>query len=276
MEYSYVSMKNSLENNKFHFKKKFGQNFICDENLIDKIINNVEIDKDTLVVEIGPGYGTLTNKIAFKAKNVLCFEIDTTLKPILEENLKEHKNIEIVFEDFLKTDVLKYLQKYKYNKLYMVANLPYYITTPIIMKIIEDKIPFDKISVMVQKEVADRFSAKPNTKDYNSLTIYLNYYYNVRKVMNVSRKVFTPEPKVDSMIVEFTKKPTKLFLTNEEIFFKLVRDSFKQKRKTIKNNLKNYDLTKIESVLKEHGFDLNTRAEQIPDDIFALIANKIG
>ena len=157
----------------------------------------------------------------------------------------------------------------------VVANLPYYITTPIIVKIIEDKIPVDKIVVMVQKEVGNRFKATPNTKEYNSLSIFLNYYFDVKKILDVSRNVFIPKPNVDSIVVMFTKKENKLFLKNEEIFFKLVKDSFKYKRKTLKNNLKNYDLLKIENVLKKYNLDLSTRAEAIPIEIFAEISNEL-
>ena len=167
------------------------------------------------------------------------------------------------------------IKDYHYKKLSVVANLPYYITTPIIVKIIEDKIPVDKIVVMVQKEVGNRFKATPNTKEYNSLSIFLNYYFDVKKILDVSRNVFIPKPNVDSIVVMFTKKENKLYLKNEEIFFKLVKDSFKYKRKTLKNNLKNYDLLKIENVLKKHNLDLSTRAEAIPIEIFAEISNEL-
>ena len=156
----------------------------------------------------------------------------------------------------------------------MVANLPYYITTPILIKIIEDKIAVDKIVVMVQKEVGDRFKAKPNSKDYSSLSVYLNYYFNTKKLLDVSRNVFMPKPNVDSIVVEFSKKE-RLPLKDEQIFFKLVKDAFKQKRKNLKNNLKNYDLNKIEEILKKYNFDLTVRAEQLDIDIFIDIANNI-
>ena len=270
MEYS----PNKIVNDEFSFKKKFGQNFITDENIIDKIVDNSNIDNDTMVIEIGPGAGSLTYKLCKKAKNVLCYEIDDSLNDILKNNLKEFDNVEIKYQDFLKSDVVKDIKNYDYKKLYVVANLPYYITTPIITKIIEDKIGVDKIVVMVQKEVGDRFKANVGSKDYNSLTIYLNYYFDIKKVMNVSKNVFLPKPRVDSMVVEFNKKELKP-LKNEEIFFKLVRDSFKQKRKTLKNNLKNYDLYKIEKVLKKHNMDLSVRAEQIPTDIFIEISDNM-
>jgi len=274
MKYSPKQMNELLENNSFNLKKKYGQNFIIDENLIDSIINKSLIDKETLVIEIGPGAGSLTYKLAQKAKNVLCYEVDETLKPILKETLKEFNNVEIIFNDFLKADVLTDLKKYNYKKIYVVANLPYYITTPILIKIIEDNLNVDKIVVMVQKEVGDRFKAKPNSKDYSSLSVYLNYYFDVKKLLDVSRNVFIPKPNVDSIVVEFNKKEQKE-LKNKEMFFKLVRDSFKQKRKNLKNNLKNYDLNKIEEILKKYNFDLTARAEQLSIEIFEEISNSL-
>ena len=157
----------------------------------------------------------------------------------------------------------------------MVANLPYYITTPIIVKIIEDKIDIDKIVVMVQKEVGERFRATPGNKNYGSLSVYLNYYFNVRKIMDISRNIFIPKPNVDSIVVELNKKPSIKFVKNEDLFFKLIRDSFKQKRKTLKNNLKDYDLDKINKVLNKYNMDLSIRAEQISIDIFIEIANNL-
>ena len=274
MIYSPKLLKESLENNRFNLKKKFGQNFIIDENIIDTIINKAKIDKSTLVLEIGPGAGALTYKLASTAKNVLAYEIDVTLKEILKNNLQEFNNVDIIYEDFLKADVVKQIKKYNFEKLYVVANLPYYITTPILIKIIEDKIAVDKIVVMVQKEVGDRFKAKPNSKDYSSLSVYLNYYFNTKKLLDVSRNVFMPKPNVDSIVVEFSKKE-RLPLKDEQIFFKLVKDAFKQKRKNLKNNLKNYDLNKIEEILKKYNFDLTVRAEQLDIDIFIDIANNI-
>ena len=273
MDYSPKQMQADLANQQFHFKKKFGQNFIVDKNVIHSIVNKSNIDKDTLVIEIGPGSGALTSELGKVAKNVLCYEIDETLKPILEKNI--HSNTTVIYTDFLQRNVQKDLQNYDYQKLYVVANLPYYITTPIIVKIIEDKIPVDKINVMVQKEVGERFKAKVGTKEYNSLSIFLNYYFNVNKLMDISRNVFMPKPNVDSIVVSFTKKDKLIPLKNEEIFFKLIRDSFKQKRKTLRNNLKGYDLTKIEKVLKQHDLDLSVRAEAIPIEIFIEIANHL-
>ena len=275
MEYSPKKLQEKMDENNFGFKKKFGQNFIIDENIINGIVNKAEIDDETLVLEIGPGAGSLTNGIAKKAKNVLCYEIDTTLENILKDNLASYNNIEIIFKDFLTVNVLEDIKKYDYKKLYVVANLPYYITTPIIIKLIEDQIMPDKIVVMVQKEVGDRFKAVPGTKDYSSLSVYLNYYYKIAKLMDISRNVFMPKPNVDSIVVEFSKKDNNIELKDKDLFFKLVKDSFVQKRKTLRNNLKNYNLDKIEEILKKHNFDLSVRAEQLSIEIFAEISNNL-
>ena len=275
MQYSPIKFKEKMEKYNFNLKKMYGQNFIIDENIINNIINSANIDKDTLVIEIGPGAGSLTYKLSEYSKNVLCYEIDTTLKELLEDNLNECSNVDIIFKDFLKANVLEDIKKYNYKKLYVVANLPYYITTPIIIKFIEDNIPVDKIVVMVQKEVGDRFKAKPNSKEYNSLSIYLNYYFDVKKLLDISKNVFIPKPNVDSIVVEFIKRENNFKLKDEKLFFNLVKDSFTQKRKTIKNNLKKYNLEKIEEVLKKYNFDLSARAEQLPIEVFVDISNNL-
>ena len=275
MYYSPIKMKELLSKHGFNLQKMFGQNFIIDENIINIIINASSIDEDTLVIEIGPGAGSLTYKLSEYAKNVVCYEIDETLKEVLKETLKEKENVEIIYKDFLKADVLNDLKKYEYKKLYVVANLPYYVTTPIIVKIIEDNINVDKMVVMVQKEVGDRFKAVPGTKDYGSLSVFLNYYFDVKKVLDISKNVFIPKPNVDSIVVEFSKKENLKELKNKELFFKLIRDSFTQKRKTLRNNLKGYNLDKIEEVLLKYNYDLSVRAEQLSIDIFIDIANNL-
>lgn len=273
MEYSNSKMKQEIEENHFNFKKKYGQNFIVDKNIIHSIIVKSEIDDETLVIEIGPGAGSLTSELGKYAKNVIAYEIDETLKPILEKNITS--NTEVIFEDFLKRDIAEDIKKYNYKKLYVIANLPYYITTPIIIKLIETKIDFDKIVVMVQKEVGDRFKAKPKTKEYNSLSVFLSYYFNITKILDVSRNVFMPKPNVDSIVVCFTKKVDKLKVNNEELFFKLIKDSFKQKRKNLRNNLKGYDLENISKTLSKYNLDLTVRAEALHLEIFVDIANNL-
>lgn len=275
MEYSPKKMQELLNKNSFYFKKNFGQNFIIDENIIRNIITASEIDEDTLVIEIGPGAGSLTYFLCQVARQVLCYEIDDRLKSILETNLESFNNVDIKFADFLKCDVREDIKKYNYKKLYVVANLPYYITTPIIVKLIEDRICVDKMVLMVQKEVGDRFKAKPGSRDYGSLSIFINYYYDVKKVLDVSKNVFIPKPNVDSIVVLFTKKDKKIELKDKDLFFKLIRDSFKQKRKTLRNNLKDYDLDVISKVLSDYGYDLSVRAENLSIEVFACIANAL-
>jgi 16S rRNA (adenine1518-N6/adenine1519-N6)-dimethyltransferase len=269
------SIKELIEVNDFNFKKRYGQNFLIDNNILNKIVTAANIKEDALVIEIGVGSGNLTKKVATYAKNVIGYEIDETLKPIISESLKEFSNISVIYDDFLKRDLSKDLLNYEYSSIYVVANLPYYITTPIISKLIEDNIYIDKMIVMVQKEVADRLSAKPNSKDYNSLTIFINYYFNVTKLFDVSKNVFIPKPNVDSAIIELKKKTNNYNLNDEKVFFKLVRDAFQHKRKNLRNNLKEYDLDRINDVLIKHNLDLTVRAEQLSIDIFIEISNNL-
>ena len=274
MNYSPKKINEDLNNNNFKIKKKYGQNFIADENTIKSIVDKTNIVDDSLVIEIGPGIGSLTSYLQKKAKWVLAYEIDRDVEPILNKNISN--NVEVIFDDFLKRDIKKDISKYDYHKLYVIANLPYYITTPIIIKLIEDNLDVDKIVVMVQKEVGNRLKASVNSKDYSSLTVYLNYYYDVKKLLDVSRHIFIPVPNVDSIVIEMTKKDNHLKLNNPDLFFKLVRDSFKFKRKNLKNNLSSYDLEKIDKVLKKHNLSLQCRAEQISIDVFALISNSLS
>ena len=275
MEYSPKKMSELLESNNFNFKKRYGQNFIIDENVINSLVEKTAIDDDTLVIEIGPGAGSLTTKLAKYSKNVLCYEIDSSLKSVLENNLKEFKNCKVIYEDFLQCNVREEIKRYDYKKLYVVSNLPYYITTPIIIKLIEDDLDVDKIVVMVQKEVGDRFRAEPGSKNYGSLSVFLNYYYDIKKIMDVSKNVFMPRPNVDSIVVQFTKKKSLYAVNNKPLFFKLIRDSFKQKRKTLKNNLKDYNQQILSEVLSKYNLDLNSRAEQISIEVFVDIANNL-
>ena len=258
----------------FNFKKKYGQNFLVDENIVRKIVD-IPIKEKSLVIEIGCGDGRLTKYLCAKFDRVIGYEIDLDVKDNLLNNLKDFSNYEIYFDDFLKRDVLEDLEKEKYNYLYVVANLPYYITTPILEKLIELGLNFELIRVMVQKEVGDRFCASVGTKSYGSLTVYLNYNFDVKKDFVVSRNSFYPKPNVDSVVVSFYNKNKKK-VNDLSVFYKLVRDSFKFKRKTIRNNLKDYDLDLVEEVLKDYGYDLTVRAEQLSVDIFCEISNKIS
>ena len=267
-----MNIKETLVKQDFHFKKKFGQNFLIDQNILENIVVVSDVDKETLVIEVGVGAGALTEKLLEKAGFVLGYEIDESLKSILDARF-QNENIKIIYDDFLKRDLHKDLSFSEYKKIKIVANLPYYITTPIIKKVI-DEIEVDAMIIMVQKEVGDRFSAKPNSKEYGSLTIFLNYHFEIFKRFTVSRNVFYPKPNVDSLIVEFKKKSNPI-INNEDIFFKLVKDAFRFKRKTIKNNLQNYDLDKILIILKKYGYDLSVRAESLSMEIFIEIANAL-
>ena len=259
----------------FKFKKSFGQNFLQDQNIIKSIVSKTKILPNSLVIEVGPGSGALTKELSRAAKNVLSYEIDTRLEETLDENLKDYHNIEIIYDDFLTRDIKDDIKDYEYDNIYFIANIPYYITTPIIEKLIASKIDFKAITVMIQKEVAERFSAHVKTKDYGSITVFLNYYYDIEKLLFVGRDAFIPKPNVDSVVIALREKKEKYKVNNEEKFFKLIRDSFKFKRKNIRNNLKNYDLKIVEEVLNKHNHDLTSRAEELELAVFIDLANAL-
>lgn len=256
----------------FKFKKKYGQNFLKDEKIIKQIVQKSEIDESTLIIEIGPGSGALTKMMAPLAKQVISFEIDESLRDILSKNLNGLDNVAIIFKDFLDVDINEIIKEYAYNKLYVIANLPYYITTPIITKIIESKLDIDKMVIMVQKEVGNRFASKPNSRDYSSITVYLNYYFNIKKIIDVPRNCFIPEPNVDSVVIEMTKTVNK-YNVDEEKLFKLIKDSFKFKRKNLNNNLKSYE--NIKNIFDELGLSLTKRAEELSLEDYINITNKL-
>ena len=255
------------------FKKKFGQNFLQDSNIIKKIANVCDTNKDDLIIEIGPGSGALTQELVEKSQ-VLAYEIDIELKDTLIHKFVD-KNVKFIFDDFLNRNVKDDLKEIEYKDLYVIANLPYYITTPIINKIIDEKLDVNKMVLMVQKEVGERFSAKAGSKDYSSITIFLNYYFDIKREFIVSRNAFFPKPNVDSVILSFTKKEKKYNVKNEELFFTLIRDSFKQKRKTLKNNLRKYDFNKIEKILEKNNYPHDVRAENLPLEVFIEISNNL-
>ncbi|MDO4995630.1 MAG: 16S rRNA (adenine(1518)-N(6)/adenine(1519)-N(6))-dimethyltransferase RsmA [Bacilli bacterium] len=257
------------------FKKKFGQNFLKDVNIVKHIVSCANITGKSLVIEVGPGGAIMTRELANVADQVVAYEIDTDLKDELYSRLVGLNNVDVNFCDFLEADLLKDLDKYDYDNLYFVSNVPYYITTPILMKLINSKLNFNKIVMMVQKEVGDRFSTSPGNREYGSITVLLNYYFKVKKEFNVSRNNFVPVPNVDSVIVSFTNREDRLQLNDFDKFQKLVLDSFQFKRKNLKNNLKNYDLNVISDVLSKYNYDLNVRAEQLSVEVFVDIANSI-
>ena len=260
----------------FKFKKAYGQNFLNDQNIIRNIVLGANIDENSLVIEIGPGSGALTRELAKVSKQVLCYEIDERLEEILDDNLSEFSNVDIIFDDFLKRDISLDINNYSYSNIYVVANLPYYITTPIIEKIIESKIDFKSVTIMIQKEVGERFCAKVGSRDYSSITVFLNYFYDMKKLFIVSRNAFTPKPNVDSVVISLVTKKERLLVKNEKLFFRLIKDSFRFKRKNLRNNLKNYNLEIVSSVLSNYNFDLTVRAEQLSLEIFVSIANSLS
>lgn len=256
----------------FNFKKSLGQNFLIDDNIKRKIVESASIDEGSLIIEVGPGSGAITKYLVTFGVPVIAFEIDERLKSELESI--NASNLKVIFKDFLKVNLKEVLSKYKYKKIHLIANLPYYITTPIITKVMEEELVYEMI-IMVQKEVGDRFKASPNTKEYNSLSVFLQYYFDISKVTLVSRNSFVPKPNVDSIVLKFVKKDKLLEVNNIELFFKFVRDSFTQKRKNLRNNLKNYDLEKIEKALNVLNKDLTYRAEQLSIEDFIFVVNSL-
>ena len=257
----------------FEYKKSFGQNFIKDDNIIKKIVNASEIDKDTIIVEIGPGGGSLSRQIVPLSNYAFLYEIDTRLKNILHDVLNGNNNYEIIFGDFLEQDIKYIRKKYVDKKVYVVANLPYYITTPIITKVLDEIYP-EKIIIMVQKEVAIRLSSKCGSRDYGMISVLLGSRYDIKKLFDVSRKCFVPEPNVDSAVIKLEKND-QLGNVNKEKFEKLIKAAFQFKRKNLRNNLKEYNLTQIEKILVRNGYNLLNRAEDIPVKVFIEIAKDL-
>lgn len=258
------------------FKKRFGQNFLKRRAVVERIANVCSLTSDDLVIEVGPGGAILTQELAKRSGQVLAYEIDVDLKEELFKKLVDFSNVDVLFQDFLTSSLQDDISKYDYKNLYFISNVPYYITTPIIMKIIDSRLDFKKICMMVQKEVGNRFSALPGSREYGSISVFLSYFYNIKKEFLVSKKEFVPEPNVDSVVVSFTRKDTLLPLKDEKLFFKVVKDSFQFKRKNLRNNLKNYDLNAIFLVLEKYGYDLTVRAEQLSVEIFVEIANQLA
>lgn len=263
--------KEILEKYDLYAKKNYGQNFLIESSIVDKIAKNAITEKPCTVFEIGPGIGALTQFLSNYAENVVSFEIDDRLLPVLKDTLSECTNVEIVHTDFLEVDLKKFVDKYKRedNDVVIAANLPYYITTPILFKIFESEADITQITVMMQKEVADRFSAVPNTKDYNALSVITQYRCDVKTIMKISKHVFNPKPNVDSAVVQFRFKEKKQ-LDNESEFFELVKACFKQRRKTILNNYGEYcndkELAKVN--LEKANIAVSARAESLTLDMF--------
>lgn len=265
----------------FSFKKNFGQNFLTDEHVLNKIIASAEISKDDIVIEIGPGIGTLTAYLAKSAYRVIAVEIDKTLIPVLSDTLSEYENIEIINNDILKVDLNEIAKRFEGKTLKVVANLPYYITTPIIMEILEKKLPVESITVMVQKEVAYRMKALPSTKDYGALSLAVQYYCEPYLAANVPRNCFIPRPNVDSAVIKLTvRKEPPVCVKDEALMFKLIRAAFSQRRKTLLNCIFNSGLfefskEEIAELLNEGGFDEAVRGEKLSVSDFARLSDII-
>lgn len=269
-----------LQKYHFTFQKKFGQNFLIDTHVLDKIIGSAEITEEDMVLEIGPGIGTMTQYLAQAAGKVVAVEIDKALIPILQDTLQEYENVQIINEDVLKVDIAALAEKENDGKpIKVVANLPYYITTPIIMGLFENHVPIKSITVMVQKEVADRMQVGPGTKDYGALSLAVQYYAKPYIVANVPPNCFMPRPKVGSAVIcleRYTDPPVKV--QDEKLMFRVIRASFNQRRKTLANGLKNsaeIDFTKeqIEAAIEKLGKGAAIRGEALTLEEFARLTD---
>lgn len=264
----------------FAFQKKFGQNFLIDSNVLESIIRGAEITKDDFVLEIGPGIGTMTQYLCEAARQVVAVEIDKMLIPILEDTLSEYDNVEVINQDVLKVDIKSLAEEKNNGKpIKVVANLPYYITTPIIMVLFESGVPIDSITIMVQKEVADRMQTGPGSKDYGALSLAVQYYATAKVILNVSATCFMPRPNVDSAVIKLTrhKEPT-VNVADEKLMFKIIRASFNQRRKTLVNGLKNspelsFSKEQIVKAIEKIGKPETIRGEALTLEEFAELAN---
>ena len=278
---SHQATKEVVQKHNFKFSKSLGQNFLIDTNVIDRILEGARVKEGDYVIEVGPGIGTLTKEMGRSAEKVVAIEIDKTLIPILEETLADFPNIEVINQDILKVNVQE-LVKEKLNggPVKLVANLPYYITTPIVMKFLEEDIPVTDIVVMVQKEVADRMNAKPNTKDYGALSVAVQYYCDTEIVAKAPRHMFMPQPNVDSTVIGLHVREEQIYhVDNEDIFFKTVKASFGQRRKTLLNSLGGLGFLskdQIKEALKEANIDEKRRGETLSIEEFATLANAVN
>ncbi|MDD6632613.1 MAG: 16S rRNA (adenine(1518)-N(6)/adenine(1519)-N(6))-dimethyltransferase RsmA [Lachnobacterium sp.] len=272
-----------LQKYNFNFQKKFGQNFLINTSVLEDIISEADVTEDDMVLEIGPGIGTMTQYLCEAARQVIAVEIDTNLIPILQDTLSEYDNVKVINEDILKVDINALANEYNNGKpIKVVANLPYYITTPIIMGLFESHVPIDSITIMVQKEVADRMQEGPGSKEYGALSLAVQYYSTPEIVVNVPPSCFMPQPKVGSAVIKLTRheKPP-VDVDDEKLMFKLIRASFNQRRKTLANGLNNFggfNLSKemIQESIEELGVPVNVRGEALSLEQFAKLSNIIG
>lgn len=268
-----------LKKYNFVFQKKYGQNFLIDTHVLEKIIRAASIGNDDVVLEIGPGIGTLTQYLCENARQVIAVEIDDMLIPILGETLKEYDNVKIVHNDILKVDVNEIVSEYPGSSIKVVANLPYYITTPIIMGLFESGVPIDSITIMVQKEVAERMQAKPGTKDYGALTLAVQYYADAKIMANVPPNCFMPRPAVGSAVINLVKHKEKRYdVKNEDMLFRIIRASFNQRRKTLQNGINNaanlpYTKQQIAEAIEKMGLPTAVRGEKLSLEQFVELSN---
>lgn len=267
----------------FAFQKKFGQNFLIDSNVLENIVEAAGITKDDFVLEIGPGIGTMTQYLCESARQVLAVEIDKMLIPILEDTLSEYDNVEVINQDVLKVDIKSLVEEKNNGRpIKVVANLPYYITTPIIMGLFESKVPIESITIMVQKEVADRMQTGPGSKDYGALSLAVQYYSDAKVMLNVSATCFMPRPNVDSAVIKLTRhQEPPVEVKDESLMFRIIRASFNQRRKTLVNGLKNsseldFSKEEITEAIKSIGKEENIRGEKLTLEEFAKLSNALG
>ena len=272
-----------LQKYNFSFQKKFGQNFLINSAVLEEIIDAAGVTKDDFVIEIGPGIGTMTQYLCVAARQVIAVEIDTNLIPILQDTLSEYDNVQVLNQDILKVDINALANEYNNGKpIKVVANLPYYITTPIIMGLFESHVPIDSITIMVQKEVADRMQEGPGSKEYGALSLAVQYYAKPEIVVEVPPSCFMPQPKVGSAVIRLTRhEKAPVDVDNEKLLFQIIRASFNQRRKTLANGLNNFpaiNLTKeqIQESITELGVPVTVRGEALSLEQFAQLSNIIG
>ncbi len=265
-----------LKKYKLKANKSLGQNFLINQQIIDDIVKVANVNEDDLIIEIGPGLGSLTSKLADNAKKVIAIELDQNMIEILKERFSLYKNVEIVHGDIMKVDLKELIGEEKNVKI--VANLPYYITTPIVMKLLEENLKMESITVMVQKEVGERFCAIPGGKEYGAITVSINYYSDSKIVLEVPKDNFNPIPEVDSCVVQLKLKENHIELKDKKLFFRLIKIAFSQRRKNIGNSLTGIGMTKqeVKEMLEALGLDINLRAENLSINQYAQIANYIA
>jgi len=279
-----VRTREILDKYGFSFKKSLGQNFLIDTNILNRIVDHAQLTESSAAIEVGPGIGALTEQLARRSKKVMAFEIDQRLLPILADTLSPYPNVKVIHQDILKADVQQYIDEElaEMDDIMVVANLPYYVTTPILMKLIEERLPIRGIVGMLQKEVADRLAAKPGTKEYGSLSIAVQYYTVAETVMIVPKTVFIPQPNVDSAVIRLTiREEPAVIVKDETFFFQVTRASFAQRRKTILNNLTSQlpngkqNKEHIISALKEVGIDESRRGETLSIEEFGRLSDAL-